>query len=296
MVALSLVVQVFVSYPAYSKVLKYLTLSLLAYVVTLFVVKQDWTAILTATFLPSFSFSKAYLMNIVAILGTTISPYLFFWQADEEVEEEIEAGKISAIGRGKPALNIRSIKKMRKDTVIGMLLSNLIMFFIIATTASTRHLNGISNIETATDAAKALQPLAGNFAFLLFAVGIIGSGFLAVPILAGSASYDLSEAIGWRAGLSKKFSKAHGFYGVIAFATVIGVVVNFTPIKPFQMLYYTAVLNGIISPILMVIILLICNNKKIMGNYTNSPFSNIMGWIIALIMGISSLALIISLF
>lgn len=296
MVATSLILQIFVSYPTYSRVLKYLTLSLLAYIVTVFIVKQNWTAIAFSTLLPSFSFDKAHMTNIVAILGTTISPYLFFWQADEEVEEEIEEKKLQTMGRGLPAINIRSIRRMRKDTIIGMFLSNLVMFFIITTAASTLHVNGITEVATATDAAKALKPLAGEFAFLLFALGIIGSGFLAVPILAGSASYALAEAVGWREGLYLKFSKAHGFYGIIALATILGIVVNFTPIKPFQMLYYTAILNGMVAPFLMVMILLICNNKKIMGNYTNSLFSNMMGIIITAIMAFSSIFLLVSFF
>ncbi len=296
MVVISLLLQIFVSYSTYSKVLKYLTLSLLAYIITVFVVKQNWTAIALSTLLPSFSFNKAYITNIVAILGTTISPYLFFWQADEEVEEEIEENKLHSMGHGLPTINIRSIRRMRKDTIVGMFLSNLVMFFIIATTASTLNANGITEVATATDAAKALQPLAGQFAFILFAAGIIGSGFLAVPILAGSASYALAEAVGWREGLYLKFSKAHGFYAVIALATILGIVVNFTPIKPFQMLYYTAILNGMVAPFLMVMILLICNNKKIMGNYTNSLFSNIMGIIITAVMSISSIFLLVSFF
>lgn len=296
MVALSLVLQIFVSYPTYSKILKYLTLSLLAYIVTVFIVKQDWQAIAISTFLPSFSMNKAYLTNIVAILGTTISPYLFFWQADEEVEEEIEENKLTSMGHGVPAINMRSIRKMRKDTIVGMLLSNLVMFFIIATAASTLHVNNITEVATATDAAKALQPLAGNLAYVLFAAGIIGSGFLAIPILAGSASYALAEAVGWRAGLYQKFSRAHGFYGVIALATVMGIAVNFTSIKPFQMLYYTAILNGVVAPFLMIMILIICNNKKIMGNYTNSLFSNVMGIIITAIMAFSALFLFVSFF
>lgn len=296
MVIVSLVLQIFVSYPTYSRILKYLTLSLFAYIATVFVVRQDWQQIAFSTLVPSISISKDYMINVVAILGTTISPYLFFWQADEEVEEEIEAGKIKAIGKGIPSLNMRTINKMRKDTVIGMFLSNLVMFFIIATAASTLHANGISEVKTATDAAQALKPLAGDMAFILFAAGIIGSGFLALPILAGSASYAFSEAVGWRAGLYQKFTKAHGFYGVITLATVLGIVVNFTPIEPFQMLYYSAILNGAIAPFLMIMIILICNNKKIMGNYTNSFFSNLMGILITVIMSLAAIYLVVSFF
>jgi len=175
-----------------------------------------------------------------------------------------------------------------------MFFSNLVMFFIILPTAATLHAHGIRQIETAAQAAEALRPLAGNFAFLIFALGIIGSGLLAVPILAGSASYAFSEAFGWREGLYLKLKQAHGFYGIVTIATLLGLLINFTPVTPFQMLYYTAVLNGIVAPPLMVIIMLIGNNKKIMGRYTNSKLSNIFGWFITLLMLLAALALLIT--
>lgn len=296
MTALTLVLEIFVSYKVYAKILKYLTFTLFAYVLTAFVVKQDWTKIAYATFIPSFSFSKDYLFNIVAILGTTISPYLFFWQAGEEVEEEVAEKKLHSMGTGIPQINKRDIREMRLDTSIGMFFSNLIMWFIIITTASTLHTHNITHIETADQAALALKPLAGDFAFLLFALGIIGTGLLAVPILAGSASYAFSEAFGWREGLYRKFTRAHGFYGVITIATLVGLLVNFTPIKPFTLLYYTAILNGIAAPPLLILILLITNNKKIMGKYTNGIFENVTGWIITGIMSVAGIAFLISLF
>jgi len=292
--ATTLFLEIFISYKVYASYLKYLTLSLFAYIITAFVVKQDWGAVLASVVLPSVSFSKEYLMNIVAILGTTISPYLFFWQASEEVEEEVAEKKLKTMGRGKPRLNIRTINHMRADTIFGMFFSNLVMFFIILTTAATLHAHGIRQIETAAQAAEALRPLAGNFAFLIFALGIIGSGLLAVPILAGSASYAFSEAFGWREGLYLKLKQAHGFYGIVTIATLLGLLINFTPVTPFQMLYYTAVLNGIVAPPLMVIIMLIGNNKKIMGRYTNSKLSNIFGWFITLLMLLAALALLIT--
>ncbi|MBI5045056.1 MAG: Nramp family divalent metal transporter [Candidatus Levybacteria bacterium] len=291
----TILLEIFVSYPVYARFLKFLTFSLFAYFITTFVVKQDWGAIATSTFIPTISFQKEYLMNIVAILGTTISPYLFFWEADEEVEEEIESHKIKAMGKGIPRISKKDITNMRLDTVIGMLFSNLVMFFIIITAASTLHVNGITHIETADQAALALKPIAGDFASLLFAVGILGTGFLAVPILAGSASYAISEALKWNAGLSKSFTKARGFYAVIALATLLGFAINFTSIKPFTLLYYTAILNGISAPPLLLLILLISNNKKIMKNHTNSLFSNIGGIIIIIIMTASSIALASSL-
>ncbi len=279
-----LVLEIFIPYPAYARILKYLALSLLAYVVTVFIVKQDWRAVGTSLIFPHISLSKDYFLNVVAILGTTISPYLFFWQTDEEVEEEVAHKKLKMMGKGIPHVRNRDIREMRIDTVIGMFFSNLIMFFIIVTTASTLHSHGIFKIETANQAAEALRPFAGNFAYALFAAGIISTGLLAVPILAGSASYAIAETIGWRTGLYLKLKKAHGFYGVITIATLVGLLVNFTPITPFQMLYYAAVLNGICAPPLMILILLIGNNKKIMGEHTNSRFSNLFGWTITGIM------------
>ncbi len=289
-----LVLEIFVSYPAYAKFLKYLTLSLFAYIIVVFVVKQNWIKIVFATLIPSFSFSKEYLFNIVAILGTTISPYLFFWQADEEIEEEIEHHKLRAMGKGIPRVLHKDIREMRLDTIVGMFFSNIVMFFIIVTTASTLNMHSITQIQTAEQAAEALRPLAGDFAFFLFAAGIVGTGMLAVPILAGSASYAMSESLGWKAGLNLKFKRAHGFYGIIVIATLVGVLVNFTGIKPFQMLYYTAILNGICAPFLLILIMLIGNNKKIMGEHTNSSWSNIIGWIITAVMGIAAIALLAS--
>lgn len=294
--AFTLFLEVFVSYKVYVKYLKYFALSLLAYVITLFFIHQDWSAIAFATFVPHISFTKEYLLNIVAILGTTISPYLFFWQSDEEVEDEIVEHKIKGFGMGKPHIGDRDIKNMRYDTLFGMFFSNLIMFFIIATAGSTLFTHGITDISTAADAAEALRPLAGNLASLLFTLGIIGTGLLAVPVLAGSASYAVAEAFHWKEGLYRKFSQAHGFYGVITIATVVGLLVNFMGIAPFKMLYYTAVVNGLLAPPLLFVILRVANNKKILGKYTNSRWSNVFGWTIALIMSFAGIALLYELF
>ncbi|OGK38440.1 iron transporter [Candidatus Roizmanbacteria bacterium RIFCSPLOWO2_01_FULL_42_14] len=295
MTAITLLLEVFVSYKVYSRYLKYLALSLGAYIVVVFLVKQDWGVVLRSSIIPHFDFSEKYLMNIVALLGTTISPYLFFWQADEEVEEEVAEGKLQSMGRGIPNINTGDIRAMRLDTIIGMTFSNLVMFFIILTTASTLHQNGITTIETADQAAAALAPLAGKWASLIFALGIVGIGLLAVPVLAGSVSYAVSEAFGWREGLYRKFEQAHGFYGVIILATLIGLFINFTPIKPFTMLYYTAIINGLAAPILMVLIMRISSNQIIMGRHTNSRASGIMGWLITVIMSVCALALVGSL-
>lgn len=292
----TLLLEVFVSYRTYAKILKYFAFSLLSYVVVAFIVKQDWIRILVSTFVPSFSFSKDYLLNIVAILGTTISPYLFFWQANEEVEEEVEKKELRSMGAGVPRFKAVDLRNLRTDTISGMFFSNMIMFFIIVTTASTLGVHGLVNIQTADQAAQALKPLTGQLAYLLFALGIIGTGLLAVPVLAGSGSYALAEIFKMKEGLYRKFRQAHGFYGIIIFATIIGIVVNFIGIPPFRMLYYTAVLNGIAAPPLMIMIMKISNNKKIMGKYTNKRISNILGWFITVIMSLCAIALIVSLF
>jgi len=296
MTAITLLLEVFVSYKVYARYLKYLTLSLLSYAAVTFSVKQNWGDIILSILIPTFVWSQGYLMNLVAILGTTISPYLFFWQASEEVEEEVAAHKIRTMGWGVPRVNKRDLRNMRIDTFSGMFFSELITFFIIATTAATLYRAGITNIETATQAAEALRPLAGNFTFSLFALGIIGTGFLAVPVLAGSASYAIAESFSWREGLYQKFKRAHGFYGVITIATLIGLLVNFTSVKPFQMLYYAAVLNGVIAPPLMVLILLISGNKKIMGKRTSSPLFLTLGWVITIFMTIAAIMLLYNLF
>lgn len=292
--AVILLLEVFVSYRIYARILKYITFSLFSYIIVAFLVKQDWAKIALATLIPSISPSREYLLNIVAILGTTISPYLFFWQSDEEVEQEVQLHKIRAMGKGVPKITKIDVREMRVDTTVGMFFSNLVMFFIIVTAASTLGVAGLTSINTAADAAQALRPIAGDLTFFLFAMGIIGTGFLAVPVLSGSASYAVSEAFGLKEGLYRKFKQAHGFYGIITVATIVGLLVNFTGIPPFKVLYYTAVLNGIIAPPLMVLILLISNSSKIMGQYTNSKFSNISGWLITAVLTVSSLALLIS--
>ena len=291
----SLLLQVFVPYRIYANILKYFTFTLLAYVVTAFIVKQDWAEALKSTLIPQFTFSKVALLNIVAILGTTISPYLFFWQASEEVEEEVEAGKLKSMGAGIPRFTKRDIRSLRFDTLAGMFFSCLIMFFIILTTASTLGRFGVNNISTAAEAAQALRPLAGDYAYLLFTIGIIGAGLLAVPVLSGSASYAISETFGWKEGLYRKFNQAKAFYAVIIIATIVGLLINFINIPPFKMLYYTAILNGICAPPLLILIMLISNNKKIMKGYTNGRPSNVLGWAITIIMSVCAIALVATL-
>ena len=296
MAALTLVLEIFVSYKTYSKYLKYLAFTLLSYIVAAFAIKIDWKEVFISLIIPHIEFSKTYIFNVVAILGTTISPYLFFWQADEEVEEEVSHHKLRRMGAGQPRITPKDISRLRLDTVIGMLFSNLAMLFIIITTGATLFTPGVTKINSASADALALRPLAGDYAFLLFAVGIIATGLLALPILAGSASYAVSESFGWREGLYRKFKRAHGFYGVIIIATLVGFLINFIGIDPIVALYYTAIINGIIAPPLIVMILFIANNKKIMRERTNSPFLNILGVLTAFIMGLSAIILVFSFF
>lgn len=287
-----LLLQILVPYPTYARVLKYLGLTLFAYIIVAFMVEQPWRHIAMQAIVPNFEFSKEYLLNIVAILGTTISPYLFFWQAEQEAEEDLAKHRMNRYGKGIPKLAVGDMRAMRVDNLIGMLFSNLVMFFIIVTAASTLGANGINSITTASQAAEALRPLAGDFTYLLFATGIIGVGLLAVPILAGSASYALMEALDWKSGLGLKFKQARAFYLTIALATLAGGLLNFVGIKPFQMLYYTAILNGVIAPPLLFMLMRISNNKAIMGKHTNGRFSNVMGWAITFIMAICAIALL----
>jgi NRAMP (natural resistance-associated macrophage protein)-like metal ion transporter len=294
MTFVTLVLEIFVSYHAYARILKYFTLSLLAYVATTFIVSQPWPTIIRSTLIPHISLTKDYLLNIVAIIGTTISPYLFFWQANQEVEEAIDQKRLKSMDHGKPRFDMRHVRRGQIDTTVGMTFSNVIAFFIIATTASTLGASGMTSIETASQAAEALRPLAGKYASVLFAVGVIGTGLLAVPVLAGSASYAIAEAAGWKAGLYKTIDQAHGFYGVITLATLLGLLVNFTGIPPFKMLYYTAVLNGLLAPPLMIVILLVANNPEVMGKYRNGRLGNLFGVAITAIMLICSIALVAS--
>ncbi len=290
----TLLLEVFVSYKVYVKYLKYFALTLFAYFGVAFFITIDWLEVVKNLIKPQIQFTRDYLFNIVALLGTTISPYLFFWQTGEEVEELVAEKKITAFGAGKPKVKSGDFKTMRGDTMRGMIFSNVVAIFIMIAAASTLLPQGIMHIDTAAQAAAALEPIAGKWAQVLFAIGIIGTGLLAVPVLAGSASYAVSEAFVWKEGLYRKFSEAHGFYGVITVATLLGLLINFTNIPPFRMLYYTAILNGAVAPILMILIVRISSNKKIMGERVSSPVTNSLGWIITVIMAVASVALLIS--
>lgn len=285
--------EIFIPYKKYVTVLKYLTLSLLAYVITAFIVGGNWNEILIASIIPHIEFTPAFAMLFVAIFGTTISPYLFFWQTSEEAEEDVAKNKINEIGKGKPKIRNSEIKIMRMDVMIGMAVSQSIMWFIILTTAGTLHIHGLTDIATADQAAKALEPLvkgfpfAGELAKTIFALGIIGTGLLAIPVLAGSSAYALSEQFGWKQGLNKKLGQAKMFYTIIAASTLIGLWINFSNIDPIKILIYAAVINGIIAVPLAIAIMKIGNDKKILASKTNGKISNIIGWITVIIMGFS---------
>jgi NRAMP (natural resistance-associated macrophage protein)-like metal ion transporter len=292
----SLLLQVFTTYARYARYLKYLTLVLFAYVATALMAHLDWHQVAYSTFVPSITFSKSELVLICAILGTTISPYLFFWQTSQEVEEEILHGEKTLFERkvDRPQ-KANEIREMRFDVWAGMFFSNMVMFFIIAACAGTLYLHGITNIQTADQAALALEPFAGQWAFALFAIGIIGTGMLAVPILAGSAAYAISESFKWKTGLYRKLHDAYAFYGIIIIAMIIGLFMNFIGLDPIKALIYSAVGNGIVAPIVLIFIVLLSDNKKVMGPHTNGPLSRSIGWITVILMAIAGIAAIMTL-
>ncbi len=290
-----LLLQIFVGYKKYGNILKYSTIAFGGYIITAFLIKQNWFEILRYTVIPFVSFKKDYLLNLSAIVGTNISPYLFFWQASEEVEEAVGKKRLVTQDKGKPRIAKGDMKKLKIDTIIGMIFSNCIVFFIEITTAASLGIHGLSTIDSPSKAAIALKPFAGNFSFLLFSIGVLGSGFLAVPVLSSSTAYAISETFQKKVGLQKEFVKAPFFYTIIILVTLLGSCINFMSIKPFQLLIYAAALNGVLTPFLLIIILLIANNTKIMGKYTNSMLNNIAAIIIAVVMGIVAIALCISL-
>ncbi len=290
---LTLSLQIFTTYANYARYLKWLALILFSYILSAMSVKLNVKELLTHTVIPSITFSKEQIFLICGILGTTISPYLFFWQTSQEVEEQILHGKTSI--RLREGTDKKEIKRMRTDVWSGMFISNIVMYFIIAACAATLYANGIFTINTAEDAAKALRPIAGENAYLLFAVGIIGTGLLAIPILAGSASYAVSESLKWRYGLHRKLKQAPSFYGIIIISTLIGFSLNFLGVDPIKALLYSAVVNGLVAPVILFLIIHMSSNGKIMGKWVNSTLSEILGWIITLIMIIAGIAAILSL-
>ena len=284
-----LVCIVFFSYREIAAVLKFLVMVLLVYIIVPFLVHADVMEIITATCIPHIEFTKEYFGILVAILGTTISPYLFFWQTDMEVEEMEERHK----GHKKVIVpSSRAFHNMRTDVNIGMFFSNLVMYFIVLTAGAVLAKNGIHKIETVEQAADALKPIAGDMAYYLFAIGVIGTGFLAIPVLTGALSYIFSEAFGWQKGLSKKFHEAKEFYIIIAISLILGLSLNYIGISPVNALLYSAILYGVTAPVIIAIILHICNNKQIMGTHTNRRRANILGGLTLVLMTLAALALL----
>jgi NRAMP (natural resistance-associated macrophage protein)-like metal ion transporter len=294
--AFILLAQILIPYKKYVKILKYLTLSLFAYVITAIIVGGSWNEILIASMLPHIEFTPQYAMMFVAIFGTSISPYLFFWQASEEAEEDVEKHKIKEIvndksSQSKPKVTEKEVKLMRVDIAIGIAFSHFIMWAIMLTTAGSLYDNGATDIQSADQAAKALEPLvksfpyAGQISKAIFALGIIGTGLLAVPVLAGSAGYALADGFGWKEGLGKKFKDARSFYLVIAIATLAGLAINIISIDPIQALVYAAVINGVVAVPILIALMKIANDKKILQARTNGKISNLLGLTTILIMG-----------
>ena len=282
---LLLILIICLPYQKIAAVLKYLCAALLIYLVVPFFIEQDWLAIFKATFIPTITFNKEFAGILVALLGTTISPYLFFWQATMEVEE-IKQKKEHLL------VNKKDIKDMKQDVYTGMLFSNVVMWFIILTAGSVLFNNNIHQLETVEQAAQALQPIAGEYAYWLFSIGVIGTGLLAIPVLSGSLSYIFCETFGWKEGLDNKFHEARPFYIIIAISLIVGLSLDYIGISPVKALIYSAVLYGLTAPVIIAIILHICNNKKVMGEFTNSKASNIFGFVTLLLMTISAIALI----
>ncbi|HCC14089.1 MAG TPA: iron transporter [Candidatus Magasanikbacteria bacterium] len=313
-----LLMQIFMSYGRYAKYLKYLALVLLSYVITAFYVQIDWSHVLYYTFVPHFDFTKEQILLVCGILGTTISPYLFFWQTSQEIEEKQltrdialakkhhkEEKRMAGEGISElhvvsedvlPASTPKQIKRMRVDVWSGMFISNVAMFFIIAVCSATLFSSGITTIDTAADAANALRPFAGDFAYILFTIGIIGVGLLAVPVLAGSAAYAVSESFGWKFGLNRKLKEARAFYGVIALAVVVGIGLNFVGLHPMKALIYSAVLNGLVAPVILYFIVRLSSRKDVMGKHANKTLTTVVGWITVLCMSLTALATIYTFF
>ena len=288
--ALSLLLEVFVRYARYVSWLKWLTLSLFAYVGVAFVVHMPWATVGYHLIVPDISLKASYLTVVVAILGTTISPYLFFWQAEEEVEEVKERTDAKPLERA-PDQSKREFRRIRIDTYLGMFLSNLVAIFIVITTAATLHAHGITNIQTSSQAALALKPIAGPFVFLIFALGIIGTGLLAVPVLAGSAAYAVGEAFGWHVGLARKLKRAPSYYAIIAASFVIGVGLNFTKIDPIKALFWSAVINGVVAVPVMVMMMLLSSRRAVMGQFALPGPLKVVGWLATAVMGAAAVGM-----
>jgi NRAMP (natural resistance-associated macrophage protein)-like metal ion transporter len=287
---LSLTLQIFVPFPRYSPILKWLTLSLLGYVGTVLVVSVPWEEVTVAAFVPQLQFKAEYIATLVAVLGTTISPYLFFWQASQEVEEQRAAPGDEPL-REAPEQAEAHLKRIKFDTWIGMTFSNLVALCIMVTTAATLHVHGITTIDTAEQAAQALRPIAGDFAFLLFASSIVGTGLLAVPVLAGSAAYAVAESRRWPIGLGLTLLEARGFYAVLAAATLIGVALQFSGVDPIKALILSAVVNGVIAVPIMAVMMMLAVKPEVMGRFTVKRRLLVLGWLSTLVMAAAVVAM-----
>jgi Mn2+/Fe2+ NRAMP family transporter len=277
------------TYDSIARIFKWLTLVLFAYVGASFLAKPDWAAVIRATLIPHFEKSSEYWATLVGIFGTTISPYLFFWQASEEVEEERKEGLVSL--KQRKGTTDAALKQSRNDVMTGMFFSNLIMYFIILTTAATLHAHGKTTITTAQDAAEALRPLAGAGAYWLFSLGLIGAGMLGVPVLAGSSAYAVAEAARWRGSLADRPRRSRNFYAVIAAGLALGLGLDYAGFNAVSMLFWSAVLNGVLAPPLIVIVLLLTNNRKIMGARSNPRWLSVLGWITVVVMTAATVAM-----
>jgi len=287
-----LTVQILGSYALISRIFKWLTLTLFAYIGAAFLARPHWREVLIGTVVPTLRVDHQYLMTLVAILGTTISPYLFFWQASQEVEEELNMGRLTLAER--EGATDREIKIAEIDVNTGMLFASIVFYFVILASAATLHVAGKTDIQTATDAAEALKPLSGGAASILFALGLIGSGFLAVPVLTGSSAYAIGEAFGWNCGLDEKLRTAPRFYAVIIVSTLVGMLINFLRIQPVTALFWTAVINGVLAPPLLVMIMLVSNNKEVMGKRVNGRLTNFIGWTTAVLMSAAALGMFVT--
>ncbi len=288
----SLALQLFIPYHQYVKFLKWLTLSLLAYAAVLFTVHVPWSEVALRSVWPKFAMNSDAAAMVVGVFGTTISPYLFFWQASEEVEDMQANHRAKPLKRD-PGKAEPELRRIRWDTWTGMFYSNVTAFFIILATAVTLHVAGITNIDTAAKAAGALKPLAGNFAYMLFALGILGVGMIGVPVLAGSAAYAVAETMGWKEGLERTTRDARGFYAVIAVSVLAGLAIQYSPISPMRALFWSAVINGVVAVPLMVVIILLVSKKSVMGKYTARRPIVILGWIATAVMGAAAIRMFI---
>jgi NRAMP (natural resistance-associated macrophage protein)-like metal ion transporter len=289
----SLLLQIFTPYVRYAKYLKWLALILLSYILSSILAHLNWHTVLSHSVMPSLNFNRDEILLLAAILGTTISPYLFFWQTSQEVEEQILQGKTTV--RDRRHTEAADIKSMRIDVWTGMFLSNIVMFFIIAACGGILFPHGITQIQTAAQAAEALRPFAGNATYFLFAIGLIGTGLLAIPVLAGSSSYALAESFRWKEGLYRNLGQAYAFYGVIIISMLVGLGMNFIGIDPIKALIYAAIANALVAPLILLLIVLISSNKKIMGHWVNKRTTTMVGWFVFALMLAASVGTIVAL-